>query len=54
VIDLENGAQKIVAVLLLVFADGKDMVERHVHLALPKGQHLVQLVGVEPDIDAWF
>ncbi|MEJ1970356.1 MAG: hypothetical protein WDN03_17275 [Rhizomicrobium sp.] len=36
----------------LALADRQHVVERHAHLALPESEHGIELVGVEPDIDA--
>src|SRR3569832_114362 len=38
--------------LLLPLADRQHVIERNAHFALPEGEHLFEIVGAEPDIDA--
>jgi hypothetical protein len=45
VVDLEDAAQDVVAVLVLAAADPEEMIEGDPDLDLPEGQHRLEIVG---------
>src|ERR1700694_2966810 len=53
-VDLDDRACRIMAVLLLAAPDRQDMIELETHRALPEREHRFEVVGGKPDIDLRF